>query len=88
MMATNGAALSPVPDVRGKRVLVYSMGIEGRDLASWAVANEAIVTMSDTRTPAALTAAGPTAPEGVERGVTGQDLLDPAGFDLVAGSQS
>ncbi len=88
MMATNGAALSPVPDVRGKRVLVYSMGIEGRDLASWAVANEAIVTMSDTRTPAALTAAGPTAPEGVERGVTGQDLLDPAGFALVAVSQS
>lgn len=88
MMATNGATLSPPPDVRGKRVLVYSMGIEGRDLASWALANEASVTMSDTRSPEALTAAGATAPDGVERVVTGQELLDPAGFDLVAVSQS
>lgn len=88
MMATNGATLSPPPDVRGKRVLVYSMGIEGRDLAAWALANEASVTISDTRSPEALAAAGATAPDGVERVVTGQDLLDPAGFDLVAVSQS
>ncbi len=88
MTATNGALLSPPPDVRGKRVLVYSLGIEGRDLAAWALANEATVTISDTRTPDALAAAGAAPPEGVERLVTGQDLLDPEGFDLVAVSQS
>jgi UDP-N-acetylmuramoylalanine--D-glutamate ligase len=88
MMATNGATLSPLPDVRGKRVLVYSMGIEGRDLAAWALANEAMVTMSDTRTADALQAADASAPEGVERVVTGEELIDPAGFDLVAVSQS
>lgn len=88
MTATNGALLSPPPDVRGKRVLVYSLGIEGRDLAAWALANEAAVTISDTRTPEALAAAGAAAPDGVERVVTGEDLLDPEGFDLVAVSQS
>jgi UDP-N-acetylmuramoylalanine--D-glutamate ligase len=75
-------------DVRGKRVLVYSLGIEGRDLARWLVANGAFVTVSDTRSDAQLAAAGAAAPEGVERLVTGGDLLDPAGFDFVAASQS
>src|SRR5690606_29725688 len=88
MMATNGATLSPPPDVRGKRVLGDSMGIEGRDLAAWARGNEATVTTSDTRAAEALAAAGATAPEGVENVVTGEDLLDPAGFDLVAVSQT
>lgn len=75
-------------DVRGKRVLVYSLGIEGRDLARWLLANGASVTVSDTRTDAQLAAAGATAPEGVERVVNGTELLDPAGFDFVAASQS
>ncbi len=75
-------------DVRGKRALVYSMGIEGRDLARWLLANGASVTMSDTRTEAALAAANATAPGGVERVVSGQPLLDPEGFDLLAVSQS
>jgi UDP-N-acetylmuramoylalanine--D-glutamate ligase len=89
MMATlaNGTAKG-VPEVRGKRVLVYSMGIEGRDLATWLLDRGASVVMSDTRSEALLQAAGATAPEGVERTVTGQALLDPAGFDLVAVSQS
>ena len=52
-------------DVRGKRVLVYSLGIEGRDLARWLLANGASVTVSDTRTDAQLAASGATAPEGV-----------------------
>lgn len=76
------------PEVRGRRVLVYSLGMEGRDLARWALANGARVTMSDTRDDPALTAAGAAAPDGVERLVTGQPLLDPAGFDLLAVSQS
>lgn len=83
-MATNTSA----PEVRGKRALVYSMGIEGRDLARWLLANGASVTMSDTRTEAALQAAGATAPEGVASIVSGQPFLDPEGFDLVAVSQS
>ncbi len=89
MMATleNGTA-KDVPEVQGKRVLVYSMGIEGRDLARWLLDRGAAVVMSDTRPEAQLEAAGATAPEGVERTVTGQALLDPAGFDLVAVSQS
>ena len=77
-----------VLEVRGKRALVYSMGIEGRDLARWLMANGAAVTMSDTRSDAALAAAGAAAPDGVERVVTGQALLDPEGFGLVAVSQS
>ncbi len=88
MPATNGALLSAPPEVRGKRVLVYSLGIEGRDLTRWLLANDAAVTISDTRTEAALAAAGATAPEGLERLVTGEPLIDPAGYDIVAISQS
>ncbi|OAI39198.1 hypothetical protein AYO38_01655 [bacterium SCGC AG-212-C10] len=77
-----------VPDVRGKRVLVYSLGIEGRDLAGWLLKNGAEVTISDTRTNEQLAAAGAVAPDGIAALVTGQDLLDPEGFDLVAVSQS
>ena len=88
MTVTNGALLSAPFDVRGKRVLVYSLGIEGRDLARWMLGRGARVTISDTRSDAALAAAGAGAPEGLDRLVTGQDLLDPAGFDLVAVSQS
>lgn len=88
MPATNGALLSPPPDVRGKRVLVYSLGIEGRDLARWMLKQGAAVSISDTRTSEALAAAGAEPPAGVERLVTGQPLLDPAGYDLVAVSQS
>ena len=64
------------------------MGIEGRDLARWLIAHGASVVMSDTRSDAALTAANAVAPDGVERVVSGQPLLDPEGFDLVAVSQS
>ncbi len=39
MPATNGSLLAAPMDVRGKRVLVYSLGIEGRDLARWMVAH-------------------------------------------------
>ncbi len=88
MTATNGALLSAPFDVRGKRVLVYSLGIEGRDLARWMLGQGARVTISDTRSDTALAAAGAGAPEGLDRLVSGQDLLDPAGFDLVAVSQS
>lgn len=88
MTAPNGALLSPPPEVRGKRVLVYSLGIEGRDLANWLIAHEARVVISDTRSDAALAAAGASVPDGVERLVFGQPLLDPQGFDLVAVSQS
>lgn len=88
MTAPNGALLAGPPEVRGKRVLVYSLGIEGRDLARWLLTHGASVTISDTRTDSALAAAGATAPEGVERLVTGEPLFDPAGFDLVAVSQS
>ena len=88
MTATNGALLSAPFDVRGKRVLVYSLGIEGRDLARWMLGQGARVTVSDTRSDAALAAAGAAVPDGVDRLVTGKDFLDPAGFDLVAVSQS
>ncbi len=88
MTAPNGTLKAPVLDVRGKRVLVYSLGIEGRDLARWLLANEARVTISDTRSDEALAAAGAVAPQGVEALVNGRALLDPAGFDLVAVSQS
>lgn len=77
-----------LPDLQGKHVLVYSLGIEGRDLASWAMTQGAVVTMSDTRSAAALQAAGAAAPEGVERVAVGQPLLDPDGFDVLAVSQS
>ena len=75
-------------EVRGKRVLVYSMGMEGRDLASWMLAHGATVTMSDTRTDEQLAAARAVIPDGVVRAVTGQALLDADGFDLVATSQA
>lgn len=88
MTTPNGSLLAPPPGVRGKRVLVYSLGIEGRDLARWLLAGGARVTISDTRRDEALAAAGATAPDGVDRVVTGQPLLDPKGFDLVAVSQS
>jgi UDP-N-acetylmuramoylalanine-D-glutamate ligase len=45
-------------DLHGKRVLVYSMGMEGRDLARFMLAHGAAVTMSDTRTQDQLDAAG------------------------------
>jgi UDP-N-acetylmuramoylalanine--D-glutamate ligase len=77
-----------VLDPRGMRALVYSLGIEGRDLARWLLAHGASVVMSDTRTPEALAAARAEPPEGVERVVSGQPLLDAAGFDLLAVSQS
>ena len=75
-------------DVGGKSVLIYTMGIEGRDLARWMVAQGAIVTMSDTRTEAQLAAAGATTPTGVSRLVCGEPLLDAEGFELVATGQS
>ncbi|MER3496055.1 MAG: hypothetical protein C4320_04160, partial [Armatimonadota bacterium] len=56
--------------------------------AHWLVSHGARVTISDTRTPEELAAAGASAPEGVERTIIGQPLLDPAGFRLVAVSQS
>lgn len=88
-MSMNGNGLAKgVPDVRGRRVLVYSMGIEGQDLARWLVARGAHVTLSDTRTKEQLAAAGAQAPDGVERVVYGRPLLDADGFDLVAVSQS
>jgi UDP-N-acetylmuramoylalanine--D-glutamate ligase len=88
MATRNGEAGAVAPDVRGRRVLVYSLGIEGRDLARWLLKNGASVTISDTRSEAQLAAAGATAPEGVERVVSGGALLDANGFDMVAVSQS
>jgi UDP-N-acetylmuramoylalanine--D-glutamate ligase len=89
MATTNGLhERNGIPQVSGKRVLVYSLGMEGRDLARWLLANGAIVTMSDTRTDAQLQAARAVAPDGVSKVVTGRGLLAPDGFDLVAVSQS
>ncbi len=84
MAAERTAAL---PDLAGARALVYSLGIEGRDLARWLLANGAAVTMADSRDAARLEAAGAKAPDGVGRVVTGA-LPDPDGFDLLAVSQS
>ena len=75
-------------DLAGKRVIVYSLGIEGRDLARFFIARGALVTVSDTRTEDQLGAAGAAAPDGSDRVVSGQDLLDPAGFDVAAVAQS
>ncbi len=75
-------------DVREKRALVYSLGMEGRDLARWLIAKGASVTISDTRSDELLARAGARPPEGVERVVAGQPLLPPDGFDLLAVSQS
>ena len=80
--------MNEVDRFAGKHVLVYSLGIEGRDLAALFVRAGAHVVMSDTRSEAQLAAAKAVAPAGVERVVRGQELLDPAGFDLVAVSQS
>lgn len=80
--------MSQLPQLQEAKALVYSMGIEGRDLARWLVAQGARVTISDTRSDEQLRAAGATTPEGVAEVVSGQPLLDPAGFDLVAVSQS
>lgn len=77
-----------IPDVRDRRVLVYSLGMEGRDLAAWLLRQGATVVMSDTRSDAQLAAAHAVAPDGVERVVTGGPLLAPDGFDLLAVSQS
>lgn len=89
MTTTNGQAPAFDPaTLRNKRVLVYSLGIEGRDLARFMVRYGADVTVSDTRSDAALAAAKAHAPDGVGRVVTGQPLLSPEGFDLVAVSQS
>lgn len=76
-----------LPEIAGARALVYSLGIEGRDLARWLLARGASVTMADSRTGEQLEAAGAAPPEGVERTVRGE-LLDPEGFDLLAVSQS
>ncbi|MXX19150.1 MAG: UDP-N-acetylmuramoyl-L-alanine--D-glutamate ligase [Dehalococcoidia bacterium] len=76
-----------LPEITGARALVYSLGIEGRDLARWLLARGASVTMADTRSAEQLEAAGAQPPEGVERAVRGE-LLDPEGFDLLAVSQS
>ena len=88
MSATNGYAPAFEPaELAGKRVLIYSMGIEGRDLARFMLAHGARVTMSDTRDEEQLRAAGAAAPDGVERVVCGAPFLAPDGFELVAFSQ-
>ena len=86
-MTMERANTTPLPEIASARALVYSLGIEGRDLARWLIAHGASVTMADTRTAEQLEAAGATPPEGVERTVRGE-LLDPSGFDLLAVSQS
>ncbi len=87
-MSGNGSSMAGVPEVNGKRVLVYSMGIEGHDLAAWMVAHGAYVVISDTRDEAQLAAAGAAPPEGVAEVICDGPLLSPDGFDLVAVSQS
>lgn len=76
------------PDIRGKRALVYSLGIEGRDLAAWLVGHGAQVVVSDTRSQEQLDAAGASVPDGVTEVHTGGALTRPVGFDLLAVSQS
>ena len=86
-MMVEHAFATALPEIQGARALVYSLGIEGRDLARWLIARGASVTMADSRSAEQLDAAGATPPEGVERTVRGK-LLDPEGFDLLALSQS
>jgi UDP-N-acetylmuramoylalanine--D-glutamate ligase len=86
-MMVERQAAAALPEIAGARALVYSLGIEGRDLARWLLARGASVTMADSRSAEQLEAAGAAPPEGVERAVTGE-LLDPGGFDLLAVSQS
>ena len=88
MKSMNGQGTFDAAELRGRRVLVYSMGIEGRDLARFMVRQGAEVTMSDTRTEEQLRAAGVETPAGVARVACGRPLIDPEGFDLVAVSQS
>ena len=87
MMVERATTTAGLPGMAGARALVYSLGIEGRDLARWLLAQGASVTMADSRSAAQLEDAGATPPEGVERTVRGE-LLDPEGFDLLAVSQS
>ena len=92
MTAPNGSLLSAPPEVRGKRVLVYSLGIEGRDLAGWLLANGATVVISDTRSDEALAAARALLGDAEDLGLGFiEDLLgvtagrvESAGRDLVA----
>ena len=86
-MAIERSARKAIPDVAGARALVYSLGIEGRDLARWLMARGATVSISDSRSEVQLAAAGAKAPAGVERVITGEQL-NPTGFDLLAVSQS
>ena len=86
-MMVERTTAAELPEIAGARALVYSLGIEGRDLARWLLAHGAAVTVADTRTPEQLEAAGAAPPEGVERTVRG-GLLDPVGYDLLAVSQS
>ena len=87
MMVERATTTAGLPEMAGARALVYSLGIEGRDLARWLLAQGASVTMADSRSAAQLEDAGATPPEGVQRTVRGE-LLDPEGFDLLAVSQS
>ena len=87
MMVERATTTAGLPEMAGARALVYSLGIEGRDLARWLLAQGASVTMADSRSAAQLEDAGATPPEGVERTVR-SELLDPEGFDLLAVSQS
>ncbi len=88
MVEHDSPATAAMPTITaGTRALVYSLGIEGRDLARWLLAQGASVTMADSRDADRLEAAGARPPEGVERTVRGQ-LPDPDGFDLLAVSQS
>ena len=87
MMVERATTTAGLPEMAGARALVYSLGIEGRDLARWLLAQGASVTMADSRSAAQLEDASATPPEGVERTVRGE-LLDPEGFDLLAVSQS
>ncbi len=86
MSAGNG--FDPATAVRGQRVLVYSMGKEGADMAAWFASQGARVTMSDTRSEDQLAAAKVRVPAGIDRVFSGQPLLDAEGFSLVAVSQS
>ena len=86
-MMVERTTTTTLPGIPGARALVYSLGIEGRDLARWLLARGASVAMADSRTVEQLDAAGAVAPEGVERTIRGE-LLDPRGFDLLAVSQS
>ncbi|MCA9829501.1 MAG: UDP-N-acetylmuramoyl-L-alanine--D-glutamate ligase [Dehalococcoidia bacterium] len=82
------SAIAGIDNLRGARALVYSLGKEGRDLAGWLLGQGADVTISDTRSDIQLQAAAAVAPAGVGQVVTGQPLLKPDGFDVLAVGQS